>query len=77
MAINTSKQCNHCKFFTTKNHWSTDGFDHMEDWFCKKEEKTIQSSVEWHEENKIEIPSWCPISLSVIRDKKINEIITS
>jgi len=55
------KNCKECKYFTTKNQYSTDGFDFMEDWFCTKEDKKIQGAVEWHEERKITIPEWCPI----------------
>lgn len=54
------KSCKECPNFETKNHHSTDGWDRMEDWFCKKEQKIIQGAVEWHEESKIKIPKWCP-----------------
>ena len=57
--------CRDCPFFTTANQWSSDGWDRMEDWMCKHSDphKKIEGSVEWHEENKIEIPDWCPIKI--------------
>ena len=55
--------CRDCPFRTTTNHYSTDGWDHMEDWMCTKmvPAKKIQGAVEWHEESKIELPAWCPL----------------
>lgn len=53
--------CKNCPHFDKRNPWSSDGWDRMEDWFCKKENKTIQKAVEWHEESNINIPDWCPI----------------
>jgi hypothetical protein len=56
--------CKDCPFFKTANQWSSDGWDRMEDWICKKDgDKKIQGSVEWHEESKIKIPDWCPIKI--------------
>jgi hypothetical protein len=46
------------------NFYSTDGWDQMYDWICTKANgKTIAGAVEWHEESKITIPDWCPISI--------------
>jgi hypothetical protein len=61
--INSCKQCPH---FITENHYSSDGWDKMEDWVCNKMEpkKKIQGAVEWHEERKIKIPDWCPIKIT-------------
>lgn len=57
--------CKHCPHFTTANQWSSDGWDRMEDWVCKKmDNKTISHSVEWYEEKDIKIPEWCPIKVS-------------
>ena len=56
--------CKNCPHFITINPWSTDGWDHMEDWLCTKENKKIKGAVEWHEESKIQIPSWCPLTSS-------------
>ena len=53
--------CQDCPFFKTGNHWSSDGFDRMEDWICDKSRKIIQSSVEWHEAKNINVPDWCEI----------------
>ena len=35
----------------------------MVDWVCTKTvpERKIAGAVEWHEENKIAVPDWCPI----------------
>ena len=55
--------CNQCKFFDTRNPWSSDGWDRMIDWHCLKADQKIQGSVEWHEESKIAVPDWCPIQI--------------
>lgn len=58
--------CKECPYFVRGNPYSSDGFDRMEDWFCKNPElinKKISGAVEWHEENKIPIPDWCPLRL--------------
>ena len=57
------ESCKKCPNFKTDNKCSSDGFDRMEDWICTKIDKKIQGAVEWHEEKKIEIPSWCPLRL--------------
>jgi len=55
------KSCKECPAFNTTNHYSTDGWDRMEDWVCKDaDNRKIQGAVEWHEESKIQIPEWCP-----------------
>ena len=57
--------CKQCPFFNTANQWSSDGWDRMEDWVCKKNNaKTIAKAVEWHEEKHIEIPEWCPAKIN-------------
>lgn len=61
------KNCTGCPFFERTNPWSSDGWDRMEDWMCKKSNKKIASSVEWHEESKISIPDWCE---NLIDEKK-------
>lgn len=58
------KSCKECPYFTTGNFYSSDGWDEMEDWICTKCNKKIQGAVEWHEENKIKIPDWCPIKVN-------------
>lgn len=40
------KSCKECPFFKTANHWSSDGWDRMEDWICSKSDKKIQGAVE-------------------------------
>jgi hypothetical protein len=50
--------CRECPFLKTRDY-STDGFDRVEDWHCKKADKTIAGCVDWHE--KPAIPKWCPL----------------
>lgn len=74
--IPVEKSCQKCEYFKTGNFHSTDSWDRMEDWMCKKSDnRIIAGSVEWHEEKYIEIPDWCPISKSALRDKKIDKIL--
>lgn len=60
------KSCKECPHFKTANFYSTDGWDMMEDWVCKKADKVIMGAVEWHEEKKIKIPEWCPIQTTTL-----------
>jgi hypothetical protein len=59
--------CKSCPFFKAGPPYSTDGWDRMEDWLCtnpkadKGKPKKIQGAVEWHEEDGIKVPDWCPI----------------
>ena len=55
------KSCKECPFFQLGGKYSTDGFDIMQDWLCGKSKKKIEGAVEWHEENRIEVPAWCEI----------------
>lgn len=72
LIVNEIERCNQCPFFETRNQWSSDGWDHMEDWFCKKADRKIQGAVEWHEEKKIAVPDWCPATI----DSAIVKILT-
>lgn len=56
--------CRSCPHFDTRNQWSSDGWDRMEDWWCTKTDKKIRGAVEWHEEKDIKIPEWCPIVIT-------------
>ena len=69
-------KCKICKNKLETNFWSSDGWDRMEDWVCKiMENKKIAGSVEWHEEDKIETPDWCPLLPKVeIRKRKLNKL---
>jgi hypothetical protein len=61
--------CKDCPFKDEINQWSSDGWDRMEDWVCKKaDNRKIQGAVEWHEVSKIKVPDWCP--LPDLNDKK-------
>lgn len=67
--------CKNCPFKKETNFFSSDGWDRMCDWVCTKnqegEAKKIQGGVEWHEEDKIKVPDWCPISLeNIFREAK-------
>ena len=62
------KNCRGCPHFETKNPCSSDGWDRMEDWFCKKEQKTISKAVEWTDEKYLEIPEWCPCQIQDMID---------
>jgi len=56
------EKCKDCPHKFADNHYSTDGWDRMETWKCKlAKDRKIQGGVEWHEENKIPIPAWCPL----------------
>lgn len=58
------RNCKNCPHMKETNFYSTDGWDQMYDWICTKANgKTIAGAVEWHEESKITIPDWCPISI--------------
>ena len=69
----TIKTCKLCPNFKTCNQWSSDGWDRMEDWVCTHSgnDKIIARSVEWHEESKIDIPSWCPFKQEEIKKVKL------
>jgi hypothetical protein len=55
------KNCKECPYINQKRYYSPDSFEAPSfDWYCKKVDKKIRGYVEWHEEDKIEIPSWCP-----------------
>lgn len=64
------KNCNGCPFCVDTNHYSTDGWDQMEDWECTKmpadpndekhkKGKVIGRCIEWMD--RTPIPEWCPI----------------
>ena len=64
------EECRVCPHRESTNHYSTDGWDRMEDWECKlmpsddeekNKHKKIAGAVEWHEESKIGQPDWCPL----------------
>ncbi|HUU87416.1 MAG TPA: hypothetical protein VMX17_06650 [Candidatus Glassbacteria bacterium] len=62
-------ECRTCPHKNSTNHWSSDGWDRMEDWECgllpgdgkEHKNKKIRGAVEWHEESKIGQPDWCPL----------------
>lgn len=57
------KSCQSCPFLKKGPHESTDGWDSGQDWFCtNSNNKLISGFVEWHDEKKIKIPDWCPLT---------------
>ncbi len=40
--------CKQCPNFSEANPWSSDGWDRMIDWVCKKNGQKIQGAVERH-----------------------------
>lgn len=57
LSINSCRQCPNWEMGPDE---STDGWDRGNDWTCKLTGKKIRGFVEWHEENKVKIPDWCP-----------------
>ena len=56
------KTCRDCPFFEEKRHYTADSFELAHDWFCKaKNNAKIAGYVEWHEEDKVQVPDWCPV----------------
>lgn len=59
--------CKECPFFKEERIYTADSFERPFNWFCTKEEDVlgdptkIAGYVEWHEEQEIAIPNWCPI----------------
>lgn len=55
--------CKECPHFKEQRHYTADSFEIVSDWFCKKEnDKKIAGYVEWHKEDDVKIPDWCPCS---------------
>lgn len=55
------KSCSDCPHFLSERRYTSDDFETMFDWFCKKaDNKVIRSFVECGEEKDIKIPKWCP-----------------
>lgn len=68
------KNCKECPHFELGARHSTDGFDSMQDWLCGKSQRMIVGAVEWHEESKIEIPSWCEITCNNFSKEELEVI---
>lgn len=55
------ENCSQCPFIKKERHYTADSFEMAFDWFCEAEDnKIIAGYVEWHEEKKTPIPTWCP-----------------
>lgn len=53
------KDCKGCPHLKEERHYTSDSFEMVFDWFCKKKRnKKIAGYVEFND--KIEIPNWCP-----------------
>jgi hypothetical protein len=69
--IKTCRECSNIDVI--RGYISPDSFEAPNyDWFCKVNGEKIRGYVEWHEENKIPIPEWCPILLKKTNQKKTN-----
>ena len=55
--IKTCKECPHC----IVTDYSTDGWDRVEDWLCKKKDRDIIIGVDWHRTKNVRVPKWCPV----------------
>jgi hypothetical protein len=62
--------CKQCPKMDLRNPWSSDGWDRMIDWHCTAADRGIAGSVEWHEERRITIPDWCPLTCKECTDVK-------
>ena len=55
-------ECRTCPHKDETDYWSSDGWDRMCTWVCKlANRRKIKGAVEWHDENKIGQPDWCPL----------------
>lgn len=53
--------CKQCPHFKQERYYTEDSWEAY-NWFCKKVgNKKIQGCVELYDENKVEIPEWCPL----------------
>lgn len=61
--------CKECPFFKEERMYTADSFEMAFNWFCKRDNnKKIAGYVEWHEEKKIKVPEWCPITVKIAGD---------
>jgi len=74
------KSCKECPFFKTTPYPTSDSWERAENWWCSwfsqkkcEADKKIAGYVEWHDD--IKVPDWCPISLSAVRNDKIEDIL--
>lgn len=55
------KNCKQCPHLKEERLYTSDSWELAYDWFCMNADmKKIEGYVEWHEEKKVEIPTWCP-----------------
>lgn len=54
------KNCQDCPFFKSERYYTPDSFEDASNWFCGKNNMKIAGYVEWNEESKIPVPTWCP-----------------
>ncbi len=54
--------CQKCLHFIERPYPTADSWERAHNWHCSKmHNKKIAGYVEWHDEDKIGIPEWCPI----------------
>lgn len=65
--------CKQCPFLNEVRMHTADSWERAFDWFCTKENnRKISGYVEWHEEDKVKIPNWCPIQVKPQNDEGSN-----
>lgn len=62
--VTVIKSCKDCPHFSEERMYTADSFEMPFNWFCNQtgEKRKIRGYVEWHEEDKIKIPVWCPFN---------------
>jgi len=56
------KHCKDCPFSEQKRRYTSDSWEELYDWHCKKHfSQLIESHVAWNEVKHITIPDWCPL----------------
>lgn len=70
-------KCKTCQYKKETNFWSSDGFDRMYDWVCSAHNNdTIASSLEWHDESRVQLPTWCPRIKVSATEKELVYVVT-
>lgn len=60
--------CTQCPFFSRDRDYTSDSFEYVERWYCKKKEKDIRRYVDWNDKQKY-IPEWCPLTKKTKKKK--------
>ena len=55
------KNCQNCPNVKIEPDYYGDSWDRCHKWLCKaNKNKIIERYISWNEENKVEVPGWCP-----------------